>query len=250
MSIKVDLLKNKRCLITGGSRGLGRALAIEFAKQGARVAFTYSRNDLDAEVTTQALKEVGVEPLVLKGSVSDSAHVTQVYKKLMEVWGGIDVLVNNAGIMQVLPLALLEEKDWDLMMSVNVKGAFLMSHTMLRAMIRQKSGSILNIGTFASERVIETPIHYAASKSALRGMTEALAREVGRYGIRVNLLAPGGLNEGVMTSLPEHRIKEFISQNPLGRLGGTDELARFAAFLVSDRNTFMAGAKVVVDGGV
>src|SRR4030095_13129246 len=114
--------------------------------------------------------------------------------------------VNNAAVNQVLPIALLEEQDWDALMDVNVKGPYLFSRAVLKGMIRARSGHILNVGSFASERIIESPVHYAASKSALRGLTEALAREVGRYDIKVNLLAPGLLDVGLAAALPQHRI--------------------------------------------
>lgn len=241
------LLSGKRCLITGGSRGLGRAIATTFAEHGARVAFTYASDDDDARETASAIEG---EVLTFKGSVTDGAHVRDVVASLRRAWEGIDVLVNSAGITQVLPISLLEEEDWDLVMNVNVKGPYLFSRAVLRDMIKARSGHILNIGNFASERVIEAPIHYAASKSALRGMTEALAREVGRYGIAVNLLAPGMLTEGMSQGLPMHRQKEYIDQCPAGRLGDPREIAELAAFMVSDRNTFMSGAKVVADGGL
>ena len=117
-------------------------------------------------------------------------------------------------------------------------------------MIRAKSGHILNIGSFASERVIEAPLHYAAAKSALRGMTESLAREVGRYNIKVNLLSPGLLDCGLARMLPKHRVQEYVSQASLGRLGTAREVAELATFLVSDENSFMAAAKIVADGGL
>jgi len=176
--------------------------------------------------------------------------VQETVVKLIETWGGIDVLVNNAGPTQILPIALLEEADWDAVMNTNVKGAYLFSRAVLKSMIRSRSGHILNIGTFASERVVEAPIHYAAAKSALRGMTEALAREVGRYGIKVNLIAPGLLDVGLAKMLPRHRIDEYLSQCPLGRLGTAEELAESMVFLVSDENSFMTGAKLVFDGGL
>ena len=135
-------------------------------------------------------------------------------------------------------------------MDVNVKGVYLMSRAALRHMIRKKGGTILNIGNFASERIVEAPIHYAASKSALRGLTESLAREVGRYGIRVNLLAPGLAEVGLAEGLPQHRLREYLDQCPLGRLAKSEEVAEMAAFLVSDSNSFMTGAKVVLDGGL
>lgn len=243
-------MDGKRCLVTGGSRGLGLAICLELARAGARVAFTYSKNMRDAEDARARISEADTEPLVFQGSVADAEHVKKTVASVVEAWGGIDVLVNNAGANQVLPIALIEEADWDLVMDVNVKGTYLFSRAALRPMIRARSGRILNIGSFASERVVEAPVHYAAAKSALRGFTEALAREVGRYAIQVNLLAPGLLDAGLSRSLPQHRLNEYLGQCALGRLGSVEEIARMAVFLVSDENTFMTGAKVVADGGL
>lgn len=249
-AISTRRLEGKRCVVTGGSRGLGRAMCEAFAAAGAKVAFNYSTDDRDADLAKAALIAKHCEPLVFKGSVADGAHVTAMVKAIVAAWGGIDVLVNNAGTTQILPIALLEEADWDQVMDVNAKGAFLMSRAVLKSMIRQKRGHILNIGTFASERVIEAPIHYAAAKAALRGMTEALAREVGRYHIQVNLLSPGLLDCGLAQMLPKHRIQEYLAQCALGRLGTAAEVADLATFLVSDDNSFMAAAKIVADGGL
>lgn len=243
-------LAGKRCLITGGSRGLGLAIATAMVRHGARVAFTFHKDTGDADRAATALRALGAEPLVFQGSVADAAHARDTVAAVTAAWGGLDVLVNNAGVNQILPLALIEEADWDQVMDVNAKGAFLFARAALKGMIRARRGHILNIGTFASERVIEAPIHYAASKAALRGLTEALAREVGRYGIQVNLLAPGLLDTGLAQILPKHRITEYTSQAALGRLGKADEVAELAAWLVSDDNRFMAGAKIVADGGL
>ena len=243
-------LAAKRCLVTGGSRGLGRAIAEAFASEGAKVAFTFHTDVADADAARESLRQLGCEPLVFQGSVADSAHVKDTVTALTKEWGGIDVLVNNAGITQILPIALLEEVDFDAVMAVNVKGPYLFSRAVLRSMIRARAGHILNIGSFASERVIEAPVHYAAAKSALRGMTEALAREVGRYNIKVNMLSPGLLDCGLARMLPKHRVQEYLSQASLGRLGTARELAQLAAFLVSDENSFMSAAKIVADGGL
>ena len=240
----------KRCLVTGGSRGLGLEIGVELARGGARVAFTYSRDDEAAAEARARIAAAGAEPLVFKGSVTDAAHVRRTVDEVVARWGGIDVLVNNAGINQILPIALLEEEDWDLVMDVNVKGVYLFSRAVLRHMIKARSGRILNIGAFSSERIIESPVHFAASKSALRGLTEALAREVGRYSIAVNLLAPGLLDGGMAAMLPQHRLDEYLSQCALGRTATAAEVARAAVFLVSDANSFMSGAKVVLDGGL
>ncbi|HVK57086.1 MAG TPA: 3-oxoacyl-ACP reductase family protein [Burkholderiales bacterium] len=243
-------LEGKRCLVTGGSRGLGFAICQAFAQAGAKVAFTFSKNKADAEDAHTRLSELGAAPLVFQGSVADAAHVEQTMSQILAEWGGVDVLVNNAGITHILPIALLEEADWDAVMDVNVKGAFLFSRAALKPMIRARSGHILNIGSFASERIVEAPVHYAASKSALRGFTEALAREVGRYNVKVNVLSPGLLDAGFSRSLPQHRLNEYLAQSSMGRLGTVEEVAHMAAFLVSDDNSFMTGAKVVADGGL
>ncbi|MCE9572570.1 MAG: SDR family oxidoreductase [Deltaproteobacteria bacterium] len=243
-------LEGKRCLITGGTRGLGLAMAKAFTRHGARVAITYRRDRADADAAVAALTALGGEPLVYQGSVADAAHATATVAAVNAAWGGIDVLVNNAGVTQVLPMALIEEADWDLVMDTNAKGAFLFARAVLRGMIRARAGHILNIGTAGSERVLEAPIHYAAAKAALRGLTDALAREVGRYNIQVNLLAPGLLDVGMGQMLPKHRIGEYVEQASLGRLGKAEELAEIAAFLVSDENRFMAAAKIVADGGL
>jgi 3-oxoacyl-[acyl-carrier protein] reductase len=238
--------------VTGGSRGLGLAIGEAFARAGARVAFTFSRNRDDAEEARGRITAAasGAAPLVFQGSVADAAHVQRTVGEIVASWGGIDVLVNNAGMTQVLPIALLEEADWDAVMNVNVKGAYLFSRAALKSMIRARAGQILSIGSFASERIIEAPVHFAAAKSALRGFTEALAREVGRYNIRVNLLSPGLFDAGLSRSLPQHRLNEYLGQSALGRLATVEELAQLALFLVSDQNTFMTGAKIVADGGL
>lgn len=245
-------LDGKRAIVTGATRGLGLAIATELAREGARVAITYRKNDADAEEARKQIAAVAATaPLVFKGNVADRAHADDTVKQVSAAWGGVDILVNAAGVTRILPIALLEEADWDEVMSVNVKGVYLFSRAVLKPMIRAKTGGhILTIGSFASERVIEAPVHYAAAKSAVRGFSEALAREVGRYGILVNVLAPGLLDVGLGTLLPQHRLDEYVSQCALGRLGTAEEIAKTAAFLVSDANTFMTGAKLAADGGV
>ena len=251
-------LTGRRIFVTGGSRGLGRAFCLAFARAGGRIAFSYSKDDRDAEETRQLIQSVkneihgdgADEVLVYKFSVAEGKAVQANVKSIMEAWGGIDVLVNNAAINQMMPMALLEEDDWDLVMDVNLKGVYLMTRAVLRHMIRAKSGQILNLGSFASERFVESPVHYAASKSALRGFTEALAQEVGRHNIQVNLFSPGLLESGMSNMVPAHRLKEYLEQCALGRTGSLEEIAATAVFLVSGENSFMTGAKLVLDGGL
>jgi 3-oxoacyl-[acyl-carrier protein] reductase len=243
-------LASNVCLVTGGSRGLGRALCVAFAREGAKVAFTYRRNTAEAEETARLVRELGAEARAFSGDVADAEHVQATVKAVVAEWGQIDVLVNNAAVTQVVPLALLEEDEWDEVVSTGLKGAYLFSRAVLRGMIRRRSGRILNVGAFSSERVVESPLHFAAAKSGLRGMTEALALEVGRHGILVNLLAPGLLDTGLGQMLLPHRIAEFTGQAALGRVGRAEELAALAVFLVCPENTFITGAKLVADGGL
>jgi NAD(P)-dependent dehydrogenase (short-subunit alcohol dehydrogenase family) len=244
------VLKGKRALVTGGSRGLGRARCAVFAEYGADVAFNYSGDQEGAEATLQAIRARERRARAFRASVLDESALNAMVKNIEGDWGGIDILVNNAGVSQPLPLPLMEESDWDLVMDVNVKGQFLVSRAVLRGMIRRRAGALLNIGSLAGLRLIEAPVHYAASKAAIKGFTQALAKEVARYQIRVNCLAPGLLEEGVGQSLPEHRMKEYLRHVSLRRLGTLDEVARFAAFLVSDRNSYMNGETIVMDGAL
>ena len=146
--------------------------------------------------------------------------------EIESAWGAIDVLVNNAGVSQPLLLPLLEAADWDKVMDINAKGQFLAVRAMIRGMLRRKRGCILNIGSLAGVRIIESPVHYAASKAAIKGFTQALAKEMARSNIRVNSLAPGLLEEGVGQSLPEHRLKDYLRHVSLHRLGTLAEAAR------------------------
>ena len=244
------ILKDKRALITGGSRGLGAAFARAFASEGAKVAFTYARDDEGAAATAGMIRETGGEARTFKVSVLDSVATEAMVNELETAWGGIDILVSNAGISQNLPLALMEEEDWDSVLDTNVKGAFLTSRAVLRGMIRRKSGVVLTIGSLAGERMIDAPVHYCASKAAVRGLTEALAKEVARYHIRVLCLAPGLLEGGVGRNLPEHRLADYLKHCSLGRVGRFEGVAQMAAFLVSDANSYMSGETIVIDGGV
>jgi len=250
MSKPIPSFENKYCLISGGSRGIGLEIAKILAASGATLALTYSKHDDDAEAARAAIAQRHGEALLFKGDAGNPQHVSQCVSQLQQNWPRIDVLINNAAINQMYPLPLLEAEDWNLMLQNNLTSAYLFSRAVVKNMIKQKNGRILNLGSFASERFIESPLHYAASKSGLRGLTEAMALEVGKYNILVNLLAPGLLDSGMSTIVPQHRVQEYLDHCSLGRLASAEEIARAAVFLVSDDNTFITGAKIVIDGGL
>jgi 3-oxoacyl-[acyl-carrier protein] reductase len=244
------LLRDRTALVTGGSRGLGRAICQVLAREGANVVFNYARADADAASLVTELRQAGRKAASYKVSVLDKAAGEQMVRTIEQEVGPIDVLINNAGVGQVVPVALMEEEDWDRLMDINVKGAFLMSKAVMRGMVHRKYGRILNMSSLAGVKMMNAPVHYSAAKAALKGFTESLAKEIGRYGITVNCLAPGILEGGVSGNLPPAKLAEYLRHCALGRVGTMAEVAEVAAFLVSERNSYMNGATVVLDGGV
>jgi NAD(P)-dependent dehydrogenase (short-subunit alcohol dehydrogenase family) len=247
--VTARLLDGEVALVTGGSRGLGQAIARVFAGEGARVAFSYTRDEAGSHKTLELCGGAG-RARAFQASVLDPDATASMVAAIERDWGSIDILVNNAAVSQNMPLALMEEDDWDRVMDVNVKGTFLTARAVLRGMIRRKRGVVLNMGSLAGVRMMDAPVHYCASKAAIKGLTEALAKEVARYGIRVICLAPGLLEDGVGRNLPEHRLADYLKHCALGRVGTFDEVARLAAFLVSAGNGYMSGDTVIADGGV
>lgn len=246
----MTLLAGRVVLVTGGSRGLGRAMVAAFAREGARVAFNYSSSEADALATASAVEAAGGVAFGYRCSVTDRDGLRAMVKRIEDEVGPIDTLVNNAGVGQVLPLALMEEEDWDRMMDIHVKGAFLTTQAVLRGMIRRRRGTILNVSSLAGVRMVRAPVHYCTAKAAMRGFTESLAKEIGKYGIVVNAIAPGLLDEGVADNIPADNKADYIANCALGRIGTCAEVAELAALLLSSRNTYMSGATILADGGV
>jgi NAD(P)-dependent dehydrogenase (short-subunit alcohol dehydrogenase family) len=246
------LLAGRVALVTGGSRGLGRAICIALAQEGATVAFNYASSDDDAATTLEGIRAAHPEGKHSshKVSVLDKAGLVELAKMLDAAHGKIDILVNNAGFGQVVPLALMEESDWDRMLDTHVKGAFLTTQAVLRTMVREKYGRVINVGSLAGVKMMQAPVHYATAKAALKGFTESLAKEVGRYGITVNCVAPGILDEGVSDHLPPARRDEYIRHCALRRVGTLAEAAAVIVFVASERASYMNGSTTVVDGAV
>lgn len=245
-----DSFRGKVILITGGSRGLGRAIGLAFAKRGASIAFSYTRNEKAAAETKAAIEALGAPALSFRADAWNGAETDAMVRAVEAEWKQIDVLVNNAAVTQNLPLALMEEDDFDHVMRVNVKGVFVTSKAVLRGMIRRKAGTIVNIGSLAGVRMIEAPIHYCTSKAALTGLTQSLAKEVARHNVRVVCLSPGLLEDGVGKNLPDHRLADYLKHCALGRVGNFDEIAEACVFLASDDATYFQGGTLIIDGGL
>jgi len=244
------LLEGKRAFVTGGTRGIGAALCDVFAREGADVAFSYnSRDDLAKEVT-QKIEAHGRRGRSFKVSIVDRFGMKHLTRELVHDWGGLDILVNNAAINRGDNFATTTDRAWDEVIHTNVDSLFAVTKPIYKQMIRQRKGSILNITSIGAIRALPTSVHYATSKAAVIGFTKCLSREAGTFGIRVNAIAAGIFDTDLAQALPERLLQMHDFWASSGRLGRPQELAEYAAFMVSDRNSFMNGEVVIVDGGV
>ena len=243
------LLEGKRAFITGGTRGLGAAMCEVFAREGADVAFNFhAREDL-AEETRAKVAAFGRRSLSFKISVTDRVGMKKLTRELIEAWGGIDILVNNAAINRGDNFATTTDRAWDEVTGTNINSLFAVTKPIYKQMIRQQKGTILNITSIGAIRALPTSVHYATSKAAMIGFTKCLSREASNFGVSVNAIAAGIFDTDLAHTLPEHLLAMHDSWVPQGRLGRPEELAEFAAFMVSDRNSYMNGEVVIVDGG-
>ncbi len=243
------LLEGKRAFITGGTRGIGAAICEVFAREGADVAFNYnSRDDLAAEVRAK-IEALGRQALSFKVSVTDRLGMKKVTREIVELWGSIDVLVNNAAINRGDNFATTTDRAWDEVIHTNIDSLFAVTKPIYKRMIRQRKGSILNITSIGALRALPTAVHYATTKAAMIGFTKCLSREAGTFGVKVNAIAAGIFDTELAAALPERLLQMHAFWASAGRLGRPEELAEYAAFMVSDRNSFMNGEVVIVDGG-
>ncbi|MDQ3802651.1 MAG: SDR family oxidoreductase [Acidobacteriota bacterium] len=243
------LLEGKRAFVTGGTRGIGAAICEVFAREGADVAFNYhSREDL-AAATVAKVEAHGRRARAYKISVTDRHGLKKMTRELVEAWGGLDVLVNNAAVNRGDNFATTTDRAWDMVIDTNVNSLFAVTKPVYKQMIRQRKGSILNITSIGAIRALPTAVHYATSKAAVIGFTKCLSREAATFGVSVNAIAAGIFDTELAHELPDRLIEMHKFWAAAGRMGRPDELAEIAAFLVSDRNSFMNGEIVIVDGG-
>ena len=243
-------LKGKIALITGAGRGIGRAIALEFAKEGADIIINYNKSKEGAEEVKNEIEKIGQRAIIIKADVSKKEEVEEMVEKALDEFKGIDILVNNAGVISAAPLQELTEEDWNKIMDVNFKGVFLCSKIVSKIIMKQKSGKINNISSiYGSIFGAQYVMHYAASKAGVANMTKSLAQALAPN-IQVNSISPGNIDTEMTRHAGEDFIKKVIEKTPLKRLGKPEEIAKAAVFLASSDSDFITGLNLVVDGGL
>ena len=241
----------KRALVTGGSRGIGRAVCLALAARGMRVAVNYAGNAAAAEEVVQACLQQGApDAFAVQADVSDAEQVRALVAAVSERWGGVDVLVNNAGITRDGLMMRMSEQDFDAVLATNLKGAFACMQAVMRPMMKQRWGRIVNMSSVVGLRGNLGQANYAASKAGLIGMSKSAAKELASRGSTVNCVAPGFIETDMTAVLPESVRTALLGQIPLARLGTAEEVAAAVAFLASPESAYITGQVLCVDGGM
>ncbi len=240
------MLKGKVAFVSGGTGYVGSEICRTFARYGARVIFSYHNNEKKARELEEELNGSKALPLNLR----EVPNITKTINALYKEEDRIDILINNAAVSQVMPLAMLEEEDVDLVLDVNIKGTIFLTRAMVRGMIRNKSGVIISMGSIAGQRMLAVPLTYAMTKASISGFTFALAGELKKFGIRVNSVVPGLLEGGVAKGVPDDLRAEFLKHCASGRPGTAKDVAELTAFLASDKAAYINGQNINVNGGI
>lgn len=243
-------LENKTAIVTGGSRGIGRAICIALAREGANVVTCYAHGADGANETVKLCEEMGVKASAVQADVSKNEDVLALIAGVKESYGSIDILVNNAGVTRDNLIMRMNETDFDDVIDTNLKGAFLCMQNVARIMLKQKAGRIINISSVVGVRGNAGQVNYSASKAGLIGMTKSVAKELGSRGITVNAVAPGFIETDMTAKLPEAVVEENLKAIPMKCLGKAEDVAELVAFLASDNARYITGQVICVDGGM
>ncbi len=249
LSPTIDLT-GRSALVTGGTRGIGRAVVEALAAAGARVAFTYRSSDAEAEALVAALAERGTEAFAVKGDAGDFAHAEATVADVAARWGGIDILVNNAGITKDNLMIRMTEADWDAVIGTNLKSVFNFSKAAYRPMMKQRRGRIVNVASVVGVMGNAGQTNYAAAKAGIIGFSKSLARELGSRGVTVNVVAPGFVETDMTAALGDAARTAMLSGVPLNRPATPDDVAGAVLFLASDLAAYVTGHVLHVDGGL
>ena len=244
------LLANKTALVTGASRGIGRAVAIELARAGARIAVNYAGNHAAAEEVVALIESAGGEAFPVQADVGDAAAVSAMVKAVMERFGTIDILVNNAGITRDNLIMRMKEEEWDAVMHTNLKGIFNCTKVVSRLMMKQRYGRIVNMTSVVGVMGNAGQSNYAAAKAGVIGFTKSMAKELASRNINVNAVAPGFISTDMTANLPEQAKADLMVQIPLQKLGTPEDVAAAVLFLVSPGADYITGQTLHVDGGM
>lgn len=244
------MLEGKTALVTGASRGIGKAIALRLAKEGANIAINFAGNVAAAEEVKAAIEADGGKAILVQADVSDSAAVDAMVKTVVDTFGGIDILVNNAGITRDGLLMRMKGEDWDAVLNTNLKSIFLCTKAVSKLMMKKRSGRIVNMSSVVGVNGNAGQANYSAAKAGAIGFTKSMAKELAGRGITVNAIAPGFIQTDMTAVLPE-AVKESMAKSiPLGRLGAPEDIAGTVLFLVSDCASYITGQVINVDGGM
>jgi len=243
-------LNGKTALITGSARGLGKAIAIKMASLGANIVLNDIPSSEALDETAEELRKAGYRVAVAKGDVRNQDDVKAMVATAVETFGSLDILVNNAGVTKDKPLAMMSEEDWDLVLDINLKGAFICTKLAGKQMIKQKDGRIVNIASVAGRYGNRGQANYSASKAGLIGLTMSTAKEFASKGITCNAVAPGLIQSHMTDALPEEVRQKYLGNIPLGRFGTPEDVANVVAFLASDEASYVTAQVIDIDGGL
>lgn len=245
-----EMLKGKTAIITGSGRGIGKSIALKLALYGANIVINDIPQSDYAEETCEEIKALGVDSIVIKGDVRNKDDVDALIKGALDKFGSIDIFVNNAGITRDGLLIRMSEEDWDLVLDINLKGAFNCIKAVARPMMKQRSGAIVNIASIVGVMGNPGQANYVASKAGLIGLTKTTAKELSSRGIRCNAVAPGFIRSAMTDVLEDDVKQKYLEAIPLGKFGETDQIAEVVAFLASDMSSYVTGQVINVDGGL